>query len=95
MINYGFSNELDIPYERVIEMAREALKKEGFGVLTEIDVKEKMKEKLIGLDAFRGFSCRQDHGRYESADRHKLTAQTKARHKRVAPCYDVVDWKAK
>ena len=49
MINYGFTKELDIPYERVIELAKEALKKEGFGVLTEIDVKEKMKEKL-GLD---------------------------------------------
>jgi uncharacterized protein (DUF302 family) len=49
MINYGFTKELDIPYEKVIELAREALKKEGFGVLTEIDVKEKMKEKL-GLD---------------------------------------------
>ena len=49
MINYGFTKELDIPYETVIELAREALKKEGFGVLTEIDVKEKMKEKL-GLD---------------------------------------------
>jgi uncharacterized protein (DUF302 family) len=49
MINYGFTKELDIPYEIVIELAREALKKEGFGVLTEIDVKEKMKEKL-GID---------------------------------------------
>ena len=49
MINYGFTKELDVPYETVIELAREALKKEGFGVLTEIDVKEKMKEKL-GLD---------------------------------------------
>ena len=49
MINYGFTKELDIPYETVITQVREALKKEGFGVLTEIDVKEKMKEKL-GLD---------------------------------------------
>jgi uncharacterized protein (DUF302 family) len=49
MINYGFTKELDIPYETVVEQVREALKKEGFGVLTEIDVKEKMKEKL-GLD---------------------------------------------
>ncbi|HEY5496797.1 MAG TPA: DUF302 domain-containing protein [Syntrophales bacterium] len=46
MINYGFTKELDIPYEKVIEQVREALKKEGFGVLTEIDIKEKMKEKL-------------------------------------------------
>ena len=49
MIHYGFTKELDIPYETVIELVREALKKEGFGVLTEIDVKKKMKEKL-GLD---------------------------------------------
>jgi uncharacterized protein (DUF302 family) len=49
MINYGFTKELDIPFETVTEQVREALKKEGFGVLTEIDVKEKMKEKL-GLD---------------------------------------------
>ncbi|MCK9195781.1 MAG: DUF302 domain-containing protein [Syntrophales bacterium] len=46
MINYGFTKELDIPYEAVVEQAREALKKEGFGVLTEIDIKAKMKEKL-------------------------------------------------
>lgn len=52
MIDYGFTKELDIPYEKVIERAREALKKEGFGVLTEIDVKEKMKEKL-GIDMRR------------------------------------------
>ena len=49
MINYGFSKEMDIPYETVIEQVREALKKEGFGILTEIDVREKMKEKL-GVD---------------------------------------------
>jgi len=49
MIHYGLTKELDIPYETVIEQVREALKKEGFGILTEIDVKEKMKEKL-GLD---------------------------------------------
>lgn len=49
MINYGFTKEMDIPYGTVIERVREALKNEGFGILTEIDVKEKMKEKL-GLD---------------------------------------------
>jgi len=49
MINYGFTKEMDIPFGTVIEQVREALKNEGFGILTEIDVKEKMKEKL-GLD---------------------------------------------
>jgi uncharacterized protein (DUF302 family) len=49
MIHYAFTKELYIPYETVIEQVREALKNEGFGILTEIDVKVKMKEKL-GLD---------------------------------------------
>ncbi len=49
MINYGFTKELNIPFETVTEQVREALKKEGFGILTEVDVREKMKEKL-GLD---------------------------------------------
>jgi uncharacterized protein (DUF302 family) len=49
MIHYGLTKELNIPYETVIEQVREALKNEGFGILTEIDVREKMKEKL-GLD---------------------------------------------
>jgi len=49
MIPYGFTKELVIPYKKVIDLVREALTKEGFGVLTEIDVQEKMKEKL-GID---------------------------------------------
>jgi len=48
-INYGFTKELDIPFETLTGQVREALKKEGFGILTEIDVREKMKEKL-GID---------------------------------------------
>ena len=46
MINYGFTKELNIPYGKVIALVREALKKEGFGVLTEINVQEIMKEKM-------------------------------------------------
>ena len=49
VINYGFTKELNIPYEKVIELVRGSLKKEGFGVLTEIDIQGKMKEKL-GID---------------------------------------------
>ena len=49
MINYGFTKEMDLPYETVVVLVREALKKEGFGVLTEIDLQGKMKEKL-GID---------------------------------------------
>jgi uncharacterized protein (DUF302 family) len=42
----GFSVTLDIPYEKAVESATAALKEEGFGVLTEIDVKATLKKKL-------------------------------------------------
>ncbi len=43
---YGVSRRLNLPFEQAIERARETLKAEGFGVLSEINIKEKMKEKL-------------------------------------------------
>ena len=43
---YGFSKTVDVPYEEAVEKTRAALKEEGFGVLCEIDIKEKLKEKL-------------------------------------------------
>ncbi len=49
MIDYGFAREIDLPFEEAIEMVTGELKKEGFGILTRIDAKEKFKEKL-GID---------------------------------------------
>ena len=46
MINYGFTKEIDVPFEEVIELVSEELKKEGFGILTKIDVRDKFREKL-------------------------------------------------
>ncbi len=43
---YGFSKTVEIPFDAAIEKTRAALKEEGFGVLSEIDIKEKLKEKL-------------------------------------------------
>ena len=43
---YGFSRTVKIPFDAAIEKTRAALKEEGFGVLSEIDIKEKLKEKL-------------------------------------------------
>ena len=49
MINYGFTKALNVPYGKAVGLVREALKKEGFGILTQIDVRKIIKEKL-GLD---------------------------------------------
>lgn len=51
--SYGFSKTVDLPYAEAVERARTALQNEGFGVLCEIDIKEKLKEKL-GVD-FRNY----------------------------------------
>jgi uncharacterized protein (DUF302 family) len=45
-MNYGITKTVDMPYEQAIEKVTEELKKEGFGVLTTIDVKETLKKKL-------------------------------------------------
>jgi uncharacterized protein (DUF302 family) len=49
MIGYGFTKELGLSFEKVREIVTEELKKEGFGILTEIDIQEKFREKL-GID---------------------------------------------
>jgi uncharacterized protein (DUF302 family) len=45
-VNYGISLRLAQPYAAVVPRVREALKAQGFGVLTEIDVKRTLREKL-------------------------------------------------
>lgn len=44
--NYAFKTTVNLSFEEAIEKVTEELKKEGFGVLTEIDVKETLKKKL-------------------------------------------------
>ncbi len=43
---YYYSRTIEMPYETAIERTTEELKKEGFGVLTQIDVQATLKKKL-------------------------------------------------
>jgi len=46
MSSYYFARTLDVPVDAAIERVTAALKEEGFGILTEIDVQATMKKKL-------------------------------------------------
>ena len=48
-MEYGYKRKVPLPFGEAVEKVRGELTKEGFGVLTEIDVKASLKEKL-GLD---------------------------------------------
>ncbi|NGP75513.1 DUF302 domain-containing protein [Balneolaceae bacterium YR4-1] len=45
-MSYYVSKTVDYTFEQTIEKATDELKKEGFGILTEIDVKDTLKKKL-------------------------------------------------
>jgi uncharacterized protein (DUF302 family) len=51
-MSYYLSKVLDTPFDETMSKVTEELKKQGFGVLTEIDVKETLKKKL-GVDFHR------------------------------------------
>jgi len=43
---YGFGIRLQVPYAEAVERTKAALKEQGIGVLTEIDVRATLKQKL-------------------------------------------------
>jgi uncharacterized protein (DUF302 family) len=45
-MSYHFGKTLDVPFEQAIEEVTRALATEGFGVLTDIDVRATLKKKL-------------------------------------------------
>ncbi len=49
MIEYGFVKEVESSFDELCEKLPDDLQKEGFGVLTKIDIQAKLREKL-GVD---------------------------------------------
>lgn len=45
-MSYYFSKILNVSFEEAISKVTDELKKEGFGILTDIDIKEALKKKL-------------------------------------------------
>ncbi|MCL5278338.1 MAG: DUF302 domain-containing protein [Planctomycetes bacterium] len=53
MISYGYTKWLDMDFESVVELVKEQLQSQGFGILMTLDMKRKFEEKL-GID-FRNY----------------------------------------
>ncbi len=45
--NYGYSKKVKVAFEQAVKYTKEALIKEEFGVLTEIDIKPHSKKRLM------------------------------------------------
>ncbi len=47
--DYGIRTTVEMPFDEAVQRTREALQKQGFGILSEIDIQQKLKEK-VGAD---------------------------------------------
>ncbi len=45
-MSYYINTIISMSYDKAIDYVKEALKKEGFGVISEIDIQDKLKDKL-------------------------------------------------
>jgi uncharacterized protein (DUF302 family) len=52
-MGYYYAKKINIPYAQALELVNEKIEDVGFGVITEIDFKDKIKDKL-GID-FRNY----------------------------------------
>jgi uncharacterized protein (DUF302 family) len=67
MAEYYFARTLDAPAEEAVERVTEELKKEGFGILTEIDVQATMKKKLdVDMPPYKILGACNPHFAYQA-----------------------------
>ena len=53
-MNYGYKKEVNLGLEEAVEKITEELKKQGFGILSTIDMKETLKNKLgVDIDEYK------------------------------------------
>jgi len=87
-MSYHFSKTLDLSFEEAISKVTEELKKEGFGILTEIDVKTTLKKKLdVDFRNYRIFGACNPHFAHQA-----LQAEDKIG--TMLPCNVIVQEKA-
>ncbi|KAA0211688.1 MAG: DUF302 domain-containing protein [Ignavibacteriaceae bacterium] len=66
-MSYFFSKLVNKNFDQAIEDVTDALKSEGFGVLTEIDVKETMKKKIdVDFKKYKIFGACNPHFAYKA-----------------------------
>ena len=84
-MSYFFSKLVNKNFDQAIEDVTDALKSEGFGVLTEIDVKETMKKKIdVDFKKYKIFGACNPHFAYKA-----LTSEDKIGV--MLPCNVIVD----
>jgi hypothetical protein len=72
MTDYALRTHMRLPYEAAIEAVTAALKNEGFGVLTEIDVQATMKRRLQSPARLPGPQQRTGNWPAAALQRHRL-----------------------
>jgi uncharacterized protein (DUF302 family) len=66
-MKYYFNKSLEIPFDEAVSRVTEELKKEGFGILTEIDVKETLKKKLdVDFNKYKILGACNPHFAYQA-----------------------------
>ena len=83
-MNYHFSKFVDYSFGKTLERVAEELKEEGFGILTEIDVKETLKKKInVDIKPYKILGACNPHFAYKA-----LSAENKIG--TMLPCNVVV-----